>query len=91
MVNMIRECHLSIALWTLPPLLGSFFLTVGGVKAFRHDRALTMMPWADDVPRGLATFIGYSEMVWVGLASSCQARPACVRSSSHCWHSVSRW
>ena len=53
---------MNVTLWILQVLLGLFFLIVGAVKAFRHERALSAMPWVDDVPRGLVTFIGYSEM-----------------------------
>jgi len=54
---------MNVALWILQLLLGLFFLIVGAAKAFRHERALSAMPWAGDVPRGLVTFIGYSEML----------------------------
>jgi uncharacterized membrane protein YphA (DoxX/SURF4 family) len=44
-------------------LLAGMFVLAGVMKAFQYERAKASLPWVKDVPRGLVTFIGISELL----------------------------
>jgi uncharacterized membrane protein YphA (DoxX/SURF4 family) len=54
---------MNIALWIVQVLLAGLFLMAGVMKAFQYERAKASLPWVKDVPRGLVTFIGISELL----------------------------
>jgi uncharacterized membrane protein YphA (DoxX/SURF4 family) len=54
---------MNIALWIVQVLLGGMFVLAGVMKAFQYERAKASLPWVKDVPRGLVTFIGISELL----------------------------
>ena len=54
---------MNIALWIVQVLLGGMFLMAGVMKAFQYERAKASLFWVKDVPRGLVTFIGISELL----------------------------
>src|SRR5215211_2195847 len=54
---------MNIALWIVQVLLGGMFVFAGVLKAFQYERAKASLPWVKDVPRGLVTFIGVSELL----------------------------
>jgi uncharacterized membrane protein len=54
---------MNIALWIVQGLLGLMFTFAGITKGFRYEQARAMLPWVKDVPRGLTTFIGISELL----------------------------
>lgn len=54
---------MNIALWIVQVLLGAMFVYAGVMKAFQYERAKASLPWVKDVPRGLVTFIGISELL----------------------------
>ena len=54
---------MNIALWIVQVLLAGMFLMAGVMKAFQYERAKASLPWVKDVPRGLTTFIGVSELL----------------------------
>ena len=54
---------MNIALWIVQVLLAGRFLMAGVMKAFQYERAKASLPWVKDVPRGLVTFIGISELL----------------------------
>ena len=54
---------MNIALWIVQVLLAGMFIMAGAMKAFQYERAKTSLPWVKDVPRGLTTFIGISELL----------------------------
>ena len=54
---------MNIALWIVQVLLAGMFLMAGVMKAFQYERAKASLPWVKDVPRGLTTFIGISELL----------------------------
>jgi uncharacterized membrane protein YphA (DoxX/SURF4 family) len=54
---------MNIALWIVQVLLAGMFLMAGVMKAFQYERAKASLPWVKDVPRGLVTFIGISELL----------------------------
>jgi uncharacterized membrane protein YphA (DoxX/SURF4 family) len=54
---------MNIALWIVQVVLALMFLFAGITKAFRYDQAKATLPWVKDVPRGLTTFIGVSELL----------------------------
>jgi uncharacterized membrane protein YphA (DoxX/SURF4 family) len=51
------------ALWIVQVLLGGTFLMAGTMKAFQYECAKASIFWVKDVPRGLVTFIGISELL----------------------------
>ena len=44
-------------------LLAAAFIIAGVLKAFQYEKAKASLPWVKDVPRGLVTFIGVSELL----------------------------
>ena len=54
---------MNIALWVVQVLLAGMFIMAGAMKAFQYERAKASLPWVKDVPRGLTTFIGISELL----------------------------
>lgn len=54
---------MNIALWIVQVLLAGMFVMAGLMKAFQYERARASLPWVKDVPRGLTTFIGASELL----------------------------
>jgi uncharacterized membrane protein YphA (DoxX/SURF4 family) len=54
---------MNIALWIVQVLLAGMFIMAGAMKAFQYERAKASLPWVKDVPRGLTTFIGISELL----------------------------
>lgn len=54
---------MNIALWIVQVLLAGVFIMAGVMKAFQYERAHATLPWVKDVPRGLTTFIGISELL----------------------------
>lgn len=54
---------MNIALWIAQIALAAIFLMAGNLKTFQYDQALAMLPWVKDVPHGLVTFIGVSELL----------------------------
>ena len=54
---------MNIALWIVQVLLGGMFVMAGVMKAFQYERAKVSLFWVKDVPRGLVTFIGISELL----------------------------
>ena len=54
---------MNIALWIVQVLLGGMFLMAGTMKAFQYERAKASIFWVKDVPHGLVTFIGISELL----------------------------
>ncbi len=54
---------MNVALWIVQVLLAGLFLMAGVMKAFQYERAKASLPWVKDVPRGLVTFIGVSELL----------------------------
>lgn len=54
---------MNIALWIVQVLLAGMFLMAGVMKAFQYERAKASLPWVKDIPRGLTTFIGISELL----------------------------
>ena len=54
---------MNIALWIVQVLLAAAFIFAGVTKAFRYEYAHATLPWVKDVPRGLTTFIGVSELL----------------------------
>src|SRR5947207_9526113 len=63
MVNACRRrLHMNIALWIVQMLLGAMFVFAGVLKAFQYERAKASLFWVKDLPRGLVTFIGISEL-----------------------------
>lgn len=63
MRSFIKGSCMNIALWIVQGLLGLMFTFAGITKGFRYEQARTMLPWVKDVPRGLTTFIGISELL----------------------------
>ena len=53
----------NIALWVVQVVLAGMFLMAGVTKAFRYEHARATLPWVKDVPRGLTTLIGVSELL----------------------------
>jgi uncharacterized membrane protein YphA (DoxX/SURF4 family) len=58
-----EEVEVNIALWIVQVLLAGLFLMAGMMKAFQYERAKASLPWVKDVPHGLVTFIGISELL----------------------------
>jgi uncharacterized membrane protein YphA (DoxX/SURF4 family) len=54
---------MNIALWIVQVLLGGMFVFAGVLKAFQYERAKASLFWVKDLPRGLVTFIGISELL----------------------------
>lgn len=54
---------MNIALWIVQILLAALFLMAGVMKSFQYERAKATLPWVKDVPRGLVTLIGVSELL----------------------------
>jgi uncharacterized membrane protein YphA (DoxX/SURF4 family) len=54
---------MNIILWIVQILLAVMFLMAGVMKAFQYERAKASLFWVKDVPRGLVTFIGISELL----------------------------
>lgn len=54
---------MNIALWIVQVLLGGMFIMAGVMHAFQYERARASLPWVNDVPRGLTTFIGIAELL----------------------------
>jgi uncharacterized membrane protein YphA (DoxX/SURF4 family) len=54
---------MNIALWIVQVLLAGMFILAGVMKAFSYERAKASLFWVKDVPRGLVTFIGISELL----------------------------
>jgi uncharacterized membrane protein YphA (DoxX/SURF4 family) len=54
---------MNIALWILQVLLGAMFVYAGVLKAFQYERARASLLWVKDLPRGLVTSIGISELL----------------------------
>jgi uncharacterized membrane protein YphA (DoxX/SURF4 family) len=54
---------MNIALWIVQVLLAGMFVMAGVMKAFMYERAKASIFWVKDVPRGLVTFIGISELL----------------------------
>lgn len=54
---------MNILLWIVQVLLAALFLMAGVMKTFQYERAKATLPWVKDVPRGLTTFIGVSELL----------------------------
>lgn len=54
---------MNIALWIVQVILSAMFLMAGVMKAFQYERAKASLPWVKDVPQGLTTFIGVSELL----------------------------
>ena len=54
---------MNIALWIVQVLLAAMFIFAGVNKAFRYEHARSSLPSVKDVPRGLTTFIGVSELL----------------------------
>ena len=54
---------MNILLWIVQIVLAGMFLMAGVMKAFQYDRARENLFWVKDVPRGLVTFIGFSELL----------------------------
>jgi uncharacterized membrane protein YphA (DoxX/SURF4 family) len=54
---------MNIALWIVQVLLGGMFVFAGVLKAFQYERAKASLFWVKDVPHGLVTFIGISELL----------------------------
>jgi hypothetical protein len=44
-------------------LLGGMFVYAGVLKAFQYERAKASLFWVKNLPRGLVTFIGLSELL----------------------------
>lgn len=57
---------MSILLWSLQIILALFFLVAGGMKTFQYEKARKQLPWVEDVPKGMVTFIGLSELLAAG-------------------------
>src|SRR6476619_4588094 len=58
-----RRLPMNIALWIVQVLLAGMFIMAGVMKAFLYERAKASLPWVKDVPRGLTTFMGISELL----------------------------
>ena len=54
---------MNIALWIVQVLLAAAFIFAGVNKAYHYEYARATLPWVKDVPRGLTTFIGVSELL----------------------------
>ena len=54
---------MEIALWIVQVLLAGMFGMAGGMKTFQFERARTSLPWVNEVPRSLTTFIGVAEIL----------------------------
>jgi uncharacterized membrane protein YphA (DoxX/SURF4 family) len=54
---------MNIALWIVQMLLAGMFLMAGVMKVFQYERAKASLSWVKDLPRGLVTFIGISELL----------------------------
>ena len=54
---------MNIALWVVQVLLAAAFVVAGVLKTFQYERAEASLPWVKDVPHGLVTFIGISELL----------------------------
>jgi len=54
---------MNIALWIIQVLLAAAFIFAGVTKAFRYEYAHATLPWVNDVPRRLTTFIGVAELL----------------------------
>lgn len=52
-----------IALWIAQVILAAAFLMAGMTKAFQYEKAKASLPWVQDVPKGLTTLIGSSELL----------------------------
>jgi uncharacterized membrane protein YphA (DoxX/SURF4 family) len=52
-----------IALWVIQVVVAGMFLMAGIMKAFQYERARASLPWVKDLPRGIVTFIGISELL----------------------------
>ncbi len=61
-----KKVVMNIALWVAQVVLGAMFIFAGVTKAFRYESARASLPWVKDVPRGLTTFIGLSELTQAG-------------------------
>lgn len=59
------ERIMNVALWIVQGVVAVIFLMAGFMKAFNAEQARTMdqMAWINDLPAGLVTFIGISEML----------------------------
>jgi len=44
-------------------MLAAMFLMAGVTKGFQYEKAKASLPWVKDVPKGLVTFIGISELL----------------------------
>lgn len=49
--------------WVFSIVLAVVFFITGVNKVFRYDKARTMMPWVNDVPRALVLVIGVAEIL----------------------------
>jgi uncharacterized membrane protein YphA (DoxX/SURF4 family) len=58
-----HSMNLNLILWIVQAILAAMFLMAGMMKAFQYERAKATLPWVKDVPKGLVTFIGVSEML----------------------------
>jgi uncharacterized membrane protein YphA (DoxX/SURF4 family) len=55
---------MNIILWVVQVLVGVAFIAAGTLKAFRAEKAIQNgMKWVGEVPPGLVTFIGASELL----------------------------
>lgn len=54
---------MNIALWALQAILALMFLMAGSMKAFQYEKAKAGMAWVKDVPKGLVTFIGITQIL----------------------------
>ena len=54
---------MNVVLWIVQVVLAGMFIMAGVTKAFRYEQARASLPWVKDVPRGLTTFIGVSELL----------------------------
>ena len=54
---------MNVGLWGAQVILAVMFLMAGIMKGFQFERAKASLPWVKDVPKGLVTFIGISELL----------------------------
>lgn len=54
---------MNTALWIVQVVLAVTFILAGLFKTLQYERAKESMAWVGDVPKGLVTFIGISEML----------------------------
>ena len=54
---------MNLALWLVAGLLSAMYLYAGILKGFQYEKAEAQLKWPADVPRGIVTFIGVSELL----------------------------